>query len=611
MRLRPVPAHWFETYVPRNETVHALEALAATGVVQLELDSKLTEPLELEPVYRIIERFQLVQGKYRDLLPVPSSAPEGKVEAPERTARKALECLESWSAPLDTVLGRQVQLESERQNLVLLGECLTALKAASSDVVHLSQKSRLLYKGVFACPGTHQLPAEICASIDEFVPGRQHNFFVVADEPGCRDIIEKAYRSKACVSLEIPDWLSTDPDKQESRIGARIAEIETQVDETLQALEKKKQDPTIVAALADIDLLVWYLKHSAKLASARKLCHVTGWTTAANAELLQQAFRRGGIHGAIRFASPPESSKVPVSMRQTWWAKPFMFILEMLGTPDSTEIDSSKLLPVVVPLLFGYMFPDVGHGLMLVLLSAILYRRWPAGRFLIPCGISAMLFGLVFGEVFGLEQVLDPLWIRPLEHPLEVLLAPLVLGAGLILLGLVFNGAQALWRGDALKWFLCEAATPVLYAAALTGLFVPKALWVALLAMLWFLLGQLLTASTERLAHVGRGLGLLLQNVFELALNTLSFLRVGAFALAHAALSSAIIGITDSISNQVLYLLLLVVGHVFIVTMEGLVAFVQTTRLVLFEFFIRFLRAEGRMFSPMTKPPHGPNGGKF
>jgi V/A-type H+-transporting ATPase subunit I len=137
----------------------------------------------------------------------------------------------------------------------------------------------------------------------------------------------------------------------------------------------------------------------------------------------------------------------------------------------------------------------------------------------------------------------------------------------------------------------------------LTGLFVPEALWVAVSAILWFLVGQLLVASSQRLAHLGRGFGLLLQNVFELTLHTLSFLRVGAFALAHAALSTAIIGITEGITNEVLHLFLLAVGHIFIVIVEGLVAFVQTTRLVLFEFFIRFLRAKGRMFRPMTRPP--------
>ena len=607
MRMRPTAAHWFETYVPRNETVHALEALAATGVVQLELDPRLAEPLDLDPVYRLIDRFQVVKTKYSDLLPAPNRAPGGLVEAPEQTARKALDCLETWSAPLDILLEHQVQLETRRQNLLLLDEYLTAIKASASNAVQAPRKSRFLYKGVFACQRTQQLAPEICASIDEFIPGHKHNFFIVADEPGCRGIIEEAYHSRACLSLQIPDWLASSTEEQQSQIEARLAEIDAQTGEIQESLKEKKKDPAIIEALADIELLVWYLNHTTHLASAQTLCHITGWTMAEDAERLQQAFHSADIHGAIRFASPPEFSRVPVHMRQPWWARPFLFILEMLGTTDSTEIDSGKLLPIIVPLLFGYMFPDIGHGLMLVLLSALLYRRWPAGRFLIPCGLSAMLFGLVFGEVFGLESVLEPLWITPLEHPLEVLLAPLVFGAGLILLGLVFNGAQEVWRGAARNWLLREAALPVFYAAVLTGIFLPRALWVAAFAMPWFLLGQLYDASSGRLAQFWRDLGLLLQNIFELALHTLSFLRVGAFALAHAALSTAVLRMTDGIANEFLHIVLLVLGHLFIVSLEGLVVFVQTTRLVLFEFFTHFLRAEGRMFHPMSKPPRMQN----
>ncbi len=610
MHLRSAPTQWFETYVPRNETVHALEALAATGMVQLELDPRLAEPLDLDQVHRLIDRFLVVQSKYKDLLPVPDSTPIRPVENPDHTAQKAFECLETWSAPLDILLQRQEQLETRRQSLMLLDEYLTVIKEASPAVTHLPWKSQFLYKGVFACPRTQHLAANICATIEEFIPGVEHNFFIVADEPGCRDIIEEAYHSEACLKLQIPEWLSSDPIEQKHQVEVRLAEIEAQAGELQQSLAEKKKDPAIITAITDIDRLVWYLKHTIHLTSARKLCHITGWTVLDNEELLQQVFLRNDIHGAIHFARPPEFSRIPVNMLQPRWAKPFLFIQEMLGTPDSMEIDAGKLLPVIVPLLFGYMFPDIGHGLILVLLSAMLYRRWPAGHFLIPCGLSAMLFGLVFGECFGLQQALNPLWIRPLEHPLEVLLAPLVFGTGLILLGLIFNGIQELWRGAARKWLLSEAALPVLYVAVLIGLFIPQVLWVAVFAMFWFLLGQLLGTSSERLANLGRGIGLLLQNIFELALNTLSFLRVGAFALAHAALSTAILGMTDSIANEFLHILLLVLGHIFIVTLEGLVAFVQTTRLVLFEFFTQFLQAEGRTFSPMTKPPHKPNTGE-
>jgi V/A-type H+-transporting ATPase subunit I len=288
------------------------------------------------------------------------------------------------------------------------------------------------------------------------------------------------------------------------------------------------------------------------------------------------------------------------------WARPFQLFIGMLGTPDETEIDPSNLLPFIVPMLFGYMFPDVGHGLLLALVSALLYERWPQGRFLIHCGISAALFGVVFGEVFGVEGVLDPLWLKPMEHPLLVLAAPLVLGILLMLTGLVFNGVEAHWRGELRAWLARDAVLIALYGSALAGIFCTGCLWVAAPAMLWFFVGQLYTAKRDRIRHLISSLGQLLQGAFELLLNTLSFLRVGAFALGHAALSGAAVHLAEGVADPMFRWAFLVLAHLLIIAVEGLVVFVQTTRLVLFEFFIRFLRAEGRVFHPLSSGSRRP-----
>jgi V/A-type H+-transporting ATPase subunit I len=112
----------------------------------------------------------------------------------------------------------------------------------------------------------------------------------------------------------------------------------------------------------------------------------------------------------------------------------------------------------------------------------------------------------------------------------------------------------------------------------------------------------MLAAAGSRLKALPMAVGDLLMSAFELVMNTLSFLRVGAFALAHAALSSAVMTLADAAESLWLIGLIILVGNVFGVVLEGLLVFVQTTRLVLFEFFIRFLRAEGRLFRPVGGP---------
>jgi V/A-type H+-transporting ATPase subunit I len=88
-------------------------------------------------------------------------------------------------------------------------------------------------------------------------------------------------------------------------------------------------------------------------------------------------------------------------------------------------------------------------------------------------------------------------------------------------------------------------------------------------------------------------------------LNTVSFVRVGAFALAHAGLSLAFNIMADSAGSMVATALILLLGNIIVIVLEGLVVSIQTTRLILFEFFIRFLQADGRVFKPISAPQAG------
>ena len=99
--------------------------------------------------------------------------------------------------------------------------------------------------------------------------------------------------------------------------------------------------------------------------------------------------------------------------------------------------------------------------------------------------------------------------------------------------------------------------------------------------------------------------GELIETGLQLVVNTVSFARVGAFALAHAGLSAAVVGIGEATGNRIGYAVALVLGNLLIIALEGLIVSIQTTRLVLFEFFIRFLRGDGRPFKPLPPPGGG------
>jgi V/A-type H+-transporting ATPase subunit I len=141
-----------------------------------------------------------------------------------------------------------------------------------------------------------------------------------------------------------------------------------------------------------------------------------------------------------------------------------------------------------------------------------------------------------------------------------------------------------------------------IYVSALAAPLEPRALALTGLGLLWYLAGVAQFGRGAGWRRLVWGTGRLLQSALELTLNTLSFIRVGAFALAHSALSHAVVDIADSIDGDVGRWVFLVVGHGLLIAVEGLVVFIQTTRLILFEFFTRFLRAEGRLFRPVDAP---------
>jgi V/A-type H+-transporting ATPase subunit I len=600
---RPVQARWFETYVPRDETVRATEVLASTGVVQLETDPRLAEPVAEEGLRALVESYRtLAVGQARDL-PGAGARASALIGDPLRLANQALHRLRVWSARVDYLKAHAEHLRAELHHLELLAECLQALRQAGLDFDQLFHKTRFLCKCLFACPRGGAAEAEAEAGVDVIVRGAQHDFLYVAGSPDQRHAIRHWVVDRGCEQMGLPAWLSGGQAEQARKVVSRLGGVHSELAEIEAELRALRRDDEIAADRANMDTLRWYLRHAAGTLTRGPFCHVTGWTTAKDPRRLRQALQDAGINTVLRLPQPPTRAIAPVETLDNWWARPFQPFLVMWGTPDRLTVDPSGLLPIIVPLLFGYMFPDFGHGLVLVLFALLVWRRWPRARFLLPCGVAAMLFGLLFGEVFGFHDLLPPLWMHALDDPLRVLAIPLVFGYGLMLLGLLFAGIEARWRGDTRAWLLREGPVLLLYLALPAVWLEPRMVWLALcVPPLYFLGNGFAAPAGARGQALLEAAGALLLSAFELLMNTLSFLRVGAFALAHAALSLAVMTLADAAGSAWSWGLVVLLGNVFGVALEGLLVFVQTTRLVLFEFFIRFLHAEGRLFRPAGTP---------
>jgi len=197
--------------------------------------------------------------------------------------------------------------------------------------------------------------------------------------------------------------------------------------------------------------------------------------------------------------------------------------------------------------------------------------------------------------------VLPALWLHPLDAPLAVLLVPLVGGAMLLTLGLGLDAMAAWWGGRMRRWLLTDALLIVVYLALLAAFVAPAGLLVAAAAAFCFCIGHALNAA--RWSAGLSAIGELIEKTFQILINTLSFARVGAFALAHAGLSAAIVALMDAADSSVAKALVLGLGNVVVIVLEAMVVSIQTTRLILFEFFTRFVQGRGRIFRPLPSPP--------
>jgi V/A-type H+-transporting ATPase subunit I len=319
---------------------------------------------------------------------------------------------------------------------------------------------------------------------------------------------------------------------------------------------------------------------------------------------MRQALDERDLHYLLRSTPAPEDAVPPSVLRNPAWARPFEVFGTLMGVPGTREADPSMVLALVAPVMFGYMFGDVVQGLIVAVLGFMLRNRLPALRLLMPGGVMAIAFGFAFGSVFAREDVIPPLWLHPLGQPLTVLGTALGFGVVVMLVGLLLNALQFHWRGEFRRWLATDAGLLVAYAGIIGTFFDARLLWAVPAGFGWSLAGHALLEPKDRLGALGQAAGEALERLLQLGVNTVSFVRVGAFALAHAGLSTAVVGIAEAAGPA--YWPVLVIGNAAIIALEGLVVGIQTTRLILFEFFIRFLSARGRPFEPLTPPSPPP-----
>ena len=321
-------------------------------------------------------------------------------------------------------------------------------------------------------------------------------------------------------------------------------------------------------------------------------------------------------------------SEPPTKLKNPKFFKPFEMFIKMYGLPAHNELDPTIFVALTYTFIFGAMFGDVGQGLCLFLGGAILYK-WKkinlAGIVSIA-GIFSAFFGFMFGSVFGFENIIEATWIRPISHMTTlpfigklntVFIVAVAFGMGIILLSMIFHiinakkahDTEALLDQNGISGLVFYGAVVLTVVLFMTGNKLPATIVLVVMfgiPLLLMIFKEPITSKLEkRIEHSQEGkVMFVVQAVFEMFetllsyfSNTLSFVRIGAFAVSHAAMMEVVLmlaGVETGNPNWAV----VVGGNLFVCAMEGLIVGIQVLRLEYYEMFSRFYKGTGREFKP-------------
>jgi V/A-type H+-transporting ATPase subunit I len=510
------------------------------------------------------------------------------------------------------------------------------------------------------------LPAANAGRLETSLSRVPHVFFTLREDPqkpvvwllGSRsnsDIIDRAAKSAYLDPLTLPEEFHGTP-----------AEITASIQKAIDASQQKISAlSSTLAELADahkkeLNGYLWEVHVSRMTADAiarfgqlRSTFVVVGWVPTADLELLTQRLRGASPETLIE-TFPTERSgyptNIPAALSTNRWLRPFQMLVTTYGRPSYGELDPTWLMALTFPFLFGAMFGDLGQGLVLLVVGILMDRKIilkgmsSLGLLIAYCGASAAIFGFLYGSIFGFEGHLieeylgfhfEPPWISPINEILPILSLSIDVGIVLLLISFLlgmFNNVRAKdWPHLAfghtglvtfvfyiaflalLGSFLGTTAIAPQVAVAIGSLPLPWTVLALIFGTLVMFSGFFRNWMEGHRPIEGSGVSGfmmflvqsfmdLFETVISLLSNTLSFVRVGAFAVAHGGLSLAIFALAGAEANPGFWITILL-GNLFIIGFEGLIVGIQTMRLHYYEILGKFFHGGGMRFEPLTLSP--------
>ncbi len=308
----------------------------------------------------------------------------------------------------------------------------------------------------------------------------------------------------------------------------------------------------------------------------------------------------------------------PILLQNNKFARSFQSLVDMYALPKpGHDIDPTFWASIFYVVLFGMMLGDVGYGALLAILCAIgLFKFKVEGNtkktmgMLMLSGIVSIPFGFLFGGFFGdlLPTItnkaveLKPLLFNPMEEPIAMLM--LSMGVGIIHLfaGMAIDIYIKTKRGDwktgffkVAPWYFIVVGLILWVAKISIGKYLALAGLVVLL-----LLGD--QSTKNPIKRIFSGIASLTDITSWLS-DVLSYSRILALALSTSVIAMVVNILAMLIGYKgitaILFVVILIFGHVLDLALSGLSSYVHTIRLQYVEFFGKFYEGGGRPFEPL------------
>lgn len=346
--------------------------------------------------------------------------------------------------------------------------------------------------------------------------------------------------------------------------------------------------------------------------------YIVGWIPKDNLETLIPKLKRDNVEYVIKNHDEVISTP-PTKLKNGKLIKPFESIVKMYGTPNYTEMDPTLFVAITAFLMFGFMFGDVGQGLVIGIIGAILMKRKSSlGPVLLAGGISAIIFGFIYGSVFGNENIIKGIVPSPMDNITNMLVVGIASGAILIIIAMIFNIKNGIKNKDVGKVLfdkngLAGLVFYIVILALIVGLLMNGKMYLSLtLSVILIVVTLLLILFKDNIESLlnknkNKQKVSIIEKIFEIiemlismASNTISFVRLAAFAINHVGLCMAVYILANMFSGAG-SLVVKIIGNIIVIALEGLIVAIQVLRLEYYELFSRFYTGDGKEYVPIEE----------